>query len=382
MTPRADAGGREAPIPRRPYTRDVDPLQFIRDDWDSLEPYHPVKPLDVLADEIGVPVSQLVKLDANENLYGAHDAVREAIGRADLHIYPDPGQGRLRAAIAEYVGVTAEQVVAGQGADDLIDIILRLVRPAAIIDSVPTFAMYGFLAKINGARVIAIPRSSGFEVDVAATVVAIEANPGAIVFLTSPNNPTGNRVRDEELSELLATGALVVVDEAYIEFSGGTHTRLLDANPNLILLRTFSKWAALAGLRVGYALCHAALAERMMAIKQPYNVNIAAEAAAIAALEHRGEILETVRMLAAERERMTTLLAGFGWLRAHPSEANFVLFDVEGRNAGAVADGLRRQGVLVRYYNRPLLENCIRISAGRPEDTDRLVEALKTLEVS
>ncbi|MGD9933268.1 MAG: histidinol-phosphate transaminase [Dehalococcoidia bacterium] len=360
----------------------MDPLQFVRDDWESLEPYHPVKPLDVLAEEIGLPVSRLVKLDANENLYGPHRAIRDAIARADLHIYPDPGQGRLRGAIADYVGVTPEQVVAGQGADDLIDIILRLVRPGAIIDSVPTFAMYGFLAKINGTRVIAIPRNDGFDVDVAATVAAVEANPGSIVFLTSPNNPTGNRVRDEQLGALLATGAMVVVDEAYVEFSGGSHTRLLDANPNLILLRTFSKWAALAGLRVGYGLCHPALAERMMAIKQPYNVNIAAEVAAIAALEHRGEIFETVRMMTAERERMVRSLAEFGWLRPHASEANFVLFDVVGRSAAAVADGLRRQGVLVRYYSRPLLENCIRISAGRPEDTNRLIEALKTLEVS
>lgn len=360
----------------------MDPLQFVRDDWESLEPYHPVKPLDVLAEEIGLPVSQLVKLDANENLYGPHPAVREAIARADLHIYPDPGQGHLRAAIAEYAGVGPEQVVAGQGADDLIDIILRLVKPPAIVDSVPTFAMYGFLSKINGTRVMTVPRGEGFEVDVPATIAAVEANPGSVVFLTSPNNPTGNRVRDQQLTELLATGALVVVDEAYVEFSGGTHTGLLDANPNLILLRTFSKWAALAGLRVGYGLCHPALAERMMAIKQPYNVNIAAEVAAIAALRHRAEIFETVRMLTAERDRMIGSLARFGWLRPFPSEANFVLFDVVGRSAAAVAEGLRRQGVLVRYYNRPLLENCIRISAGRPEDTDRLVQTLLTLEVA
>jgi histidinol-phosphate aminotransferase len=358
----------------------MDPLRFVRDDWDDLEPYHPVKPLDVLAEEIGIPVERLVKLDANENLYGPHPAVREAIAAADHHIYPDPGQTYLRAAIAEYTGVTPAHVVAGQGADDLIDLVFRLVRPAAVVDSVPTFGMYRFLAAINGTRIIAVPRNEDFSPDVEGIVEAVESGGATVVFLTSPNNPTGNLLSEAEVRRVLSLDALVVIDEAYVEFSGGSLTHLLAEHRNLVLLRTFSKWAALAGARVGYALCDPAIAVRLMAIKQPYNVSVAAEAGALTALKHRAEINETVRCMVAERERIAAEVGALGWLHPSPSAANFVLFAVEGRDAREVALALRAKGVLVRHYDTPLLRNYIRISAGRPEDTDRLLDALRNLE--
>lgn len=352
--------------------------RFLREDWDDLEPYQPVKPLDVLAAEIGVPVADLVKLDANENLYGPIPAILEAIREADLHIYPDPGQTALRLAIAGYTGTLPEQVVAGQGADDLIDVILRVVQPRAVVDNTPTFGMYRFLAKINGCEVVEVPRLADFELDVAGNAAAVAAG-ASVIFATSPNNPTGNPLHPEELRQLLALDALVVVDEAYVEFAGGTLTPFLEHAPNLVLLRTFSKWAGLAGLRVGYALCHADLAECLMAVKQPYNVNVAADVAARAAIAHRGEVFETVKMLVGERDRMAERVSALGWLKAVPSQANFVLFAVEGRPAAGVAAALRQRGVLVRYYQRPDLENYIRISAGRPEDTDRLVAALQAI---
>ena len=290
-----------------------------------------------------------------------------------------PDKRNLRRAIGEFAGVSPEQVVAGQGADDLIDLVFRLIRPEAVIDNVPTFGMYRFLARINGSRIVDVPRQEGFAVDLEANARAVARDGATVVFLTSPNNPTGNLLAHEDLKRLLALDALVVVDEAYIEFSGGSATPLLAAHPNLVLLRTFSKWAALAGARVGYALCHPALAERLMAIKQPYNVSVPAEAGALAALEHRGQIFETVRCIVAERERLSALVAETGWLRPLPSVANFVLFEVEGRHARDVAMSLRTRGVLVRHYDTPLLRNYIRISAGRPEDTDRLVAALNEL---
>ncbi|OAI41983.1 hypothetical protein AYO38_03385 [bacterium SCGC AG-212-C10] len=356
-----------------------DPLRFLRADFADLEAYTPVKPLDVLAREIGVPVDRLVKLDANENLYGPHPALRDAIANADLHIYPDPGQLALREAIAEYLDVTPEMVVAGSGADDLIDIIIRLVLPEAIVVTPPTFGMYGFLAKLTGARTIEAPLDADFRPDLCEIARAV--NDGAkVVFLTSPNNPTGTIVDEADVRTLCALDALIVIDEAYAEFSRTSVVSLVAEYPNLIVLRTFSKWAAIAGLRCGYAITDPRLAERMMAIKQPYNVNIAADVAARAALEHRAEISESVRSLVAERERMVALVSALGWLEPVPSQANFVLFRVaEGRQAHEVAASLRGRGVLVRYYDRPELRGYIRISAGRPEDTDRLLDALKEL---
>ncbi len=361
----------------------MDYRRFLREDIDALEEYAPVKPLDVLAEEIGLPVGQLVKLDANENLYGAPAAVYDAIADADLHIYPDPGQTHLREAIADYVGcVTPEQVVGGTGADDLIDLVLRLTLPEKVAVVTPAFGMYSFLAKINRVQPIEVPRRpADFSLDIDALRAAVDDG-ARIVFLTSPNNPTGNALPLEQVRAVCEMDALVIIDEAYIEFGGESAAPLLAEFSNLVILRTFSKWAGIAGLRVGYALCDPGFAKLMMAIKQPYNVNVAADVAARAAIEHRAEIAETVRALIAERGRMVRLVSELGWLHPLPSDANFVLFKVEARPAKLVAKGLRQQGVLVRYYDRPDLANYIRISAGRPEDTDRLVTALKKLETA
>ncbi len=354
--------------------------RFLRPDFDELEEYVPVKPLDVLAAEIGVRVSDLVKLDANENLHGAPAEVFQAIARADLHIYPDPSQTALREAIAGYVGTGPECIVAGTGADDLIDVILRLTCPEAIAVLTPTFGMYSFLAKINRARPIDVPRGPSFEVDMEATRRAVEDEGARVVFLASPNNPTGNPLSREEALALCTLDALIVVDEAYIEFGGETMIPLIADHPNLIVLRTFSKWAGLAGLRVGYSVSQPELARHMMAIKQPYNVSVAGDVGARAALAHRHEIFETVRCIVAERDRMAREVGALGWLKPLPSESNFVLFRVaEGRNARDVTAALRRRGVLIRYYDRPDLANYIRISAGRPEDTDRLIAALRAI---
>ncbi len=359
----------------------VDISLLIRPDFEDLDEYTPVKPLDVLAAEIGVPVERLVKLDANENLYGPIPEIREAVANCDLHIYPDPGQIALREAIADYVGVDPGQVVAGAGADDLIDVLLRLAQPETVVDVPPTFGMYGFLAKINGARVVEAARLEDFRPDIPSIADAV-SDGANVVFLASPNNPTGNPLSHAEVRELCELEAFIVVDEAYIEFGGKTAVPLLKDYPNLVVLRTFSKWAALAGLRVGYSLSSAKVAHMLMQLKQPYNVNVAADVAAREALKHRGRIFETLKCIVAERERMTKAIEKLGWLQPMPSESNFVLFRVTGRDASKVASALRKQGVLVRYYRRPELADYIRISAGRPEDTDRLLEALQALEAA
>ena len=353
----------------------MDPRRYLRDDIDELAHYAPVQPLEVLAAEIGVPVDEIAKLDANENLYGPHEAVRAAVAAAPLHIYPDPDQAALRAAIADYAGVRPEQVVAGTGSDDLLDLVLRLALPTATATATPTFGMYSFLSGIARMKHIEVPRTAAYGLDLAGLRDAVGEGAG-VVFIASPNNPTGNAASHEEIERLCALEALVVVDEAYAEFSGTTAVDLLDSYPNLIVMRTFSKWAGLAGLRVGYALAHPDLVEPMLAIKQPYNVNAAADAAARAALAHRGDLLAAVRAIVAERDRLSREVGALGWLQPHPSDANFVLFDVKAGDSGEVAAALRERGVLVRRYDRPDLANKLRISAGRPQDTDRLLDAL------
>lgn len=358
-----------------------DPLRFVRPDFVDLEEYEPVKPLEVLAREIGVPVGQLVKLDANENLYGPRPEIRDAVAAADFHIYPDPSSSDLRAAIGRYLNVDAAQIVAGAGADDLIDILIRLTGPERIVIAPPTFGMYSFLGKIGGAKILSVPRTPGpeFEIDLDGIRAAVDAG-ARMIFLASPNNPTGNVLTDFQVEALADAEAIVVVDEAYAEFAETSVVPLAAKHSNLVVLRTFSKWAALAGLRIGYGIAHPELAARMMAIKQPYNVNVAADVAARKALELRAEILEDVRCLVAERERLIAETRKLGWLEPVPSQANFVLFRVVGRDAKTVVTDLRNRGVLVRYYARAELSDYIRISAGRPEDIDRLMQALRELD--
>jgi histidinol-phosphate aminotransferase len=359
----------------------TDPLSFVRPDFADIGAYAPVQPIAVLAAEIGMDPEQIVKLDANENLYGTAPVIRAALACGDYNIYPDPAQTALRLTIAKYLGVEVDQVVAGAGADDLIDILLRLTLPEAIAIPTPTFGMYEFLGRVGGARVIEVPRGEDFEVDVSGIAAAVEDGAG-MVFLTSPNNPTGNLLSAEDLDVLCGLDALVVVDEAYAEFSGSSLIGALEWHSNLVILRTLSKWAGLAGLRVGYGACHPALAHRMMAIKQPYNVNVAAEVAAQAAFANKETILRSVERIVLERDRLATLLAEFDWLSVAPSSGNFLLVKVNGMTGVDLAAKLRNKGVLVRAYDRDDLREYIRISAGRPQDTDRLIEALREVKPS
>jgi histidinol-phosphate aminotransferase len=204
-----------------------------------------------------------------------------------------------------------------------------------------------------------------------------------LLFVASPNNPPGGVVTEDEVRRLLALDLVVVVDEAYYEFSRGTVAHLLRDYSNLVVLRTFSKWAGLAGLRVGYCLCNERLARLLLTIKQPYNVNVAGEAAAIASLQDAEYLLANVSKLKAERDRMLERLGAISWLQPYPSDANFILCRVKQKDETPVStarrlrDGLRCRGILVRFYESEGLRDCLRISAGLPEDTDALLEALE-----
>jgi histidinol-phosphate aminotransferase len=365
----------------------------------ELEPYTPILPFEVLSRQLGRAPEQIVKLDANENPYGPAPAVREALaGYPYTHIYPDPEQRDLREALADYVGVPAEHILPGSGADELIDLVCRLtLAPGdAIIDCPPTFGMYSFDAGLTGARVLQAWRRADFSVDVerisesangesANQRISKSANHASrithhakLLFLTSPNNPDGSLLDPADLARLLKLPLLVILDEAYVEFAGLEHSlaRWVLEHDNLIVLRTFSKWAGIAGLRLGYGIFPAWLMPTLWKAKQPYNVNVAATVAGLASLAHRAEIQRTVEALIAERERLYRALADVPFLHPYPSRANFVLCRVEGRSAAELKAALAREGILVRHYAKPGLENCIRISAGRPEQTDVLLAAL------
>jgi len=338
---------------------------------------------------MGRDPSQIVKLDANENPYGPLPVVREALGKLDFpHIYPDPESRALRKSLALFTGVDEEYLLAGSGADELIDLLMRvLLEPGeCILSCPPTFGMYSFDSELNAACCIEVSRKSDFSLDTESIRKAVETYQPKILFIASPNNPDGSLLDSKILDELLSLPLLVVLDEAYIEFAGenlgASLSRIRDVptRDNLVVLRTFSKWAGLAGLRIGYGAFPKWLMPTLWKSKQPYNVNVAASVAAQVSLEHADELVEVVERLKNERARLFLALQEIPYLEPYPTKSNFILCRVIDRDAAELKSRLAQEhGIFIRYFNQPGLRDHIRISVGRPQDTDRLVEALKLL---
>ncbi len=347
----------------------------------GLDVYQGVKPVEVMAERAGIPPEKIIRLNGNENPYGPSPAVAEALaGFANFNHYPDPEQRQLRQALSGYVNVEPERIIVGNGSDELIDMLFRMfVGPGDnIINLTPTFGMYSLGAKICGGQAVSVPRDANFDIDLEGVKLAVTPRTKAIV-ICSPNNPTGNMPSEAEVRALLDTGLLVVVDEAYYEFSGRTVMPLLDEYPNLVVLRTFSKWAGLAGLRIGLGAMHPDLARAMMSVKPPYNVNLAAEIALIASLEDMPALLERVNAIVAERERMTGLLAAIPTVKPYPSQANFILCQLPEGSGRQVFDGLCNRGIFLRHWSSPRLKDCVRASVGLPEENDAVAAALAEL---
>eukprot|EP00897_Mesotaenium_endlicherianum_P003904 jgi/Mesen1/3541/ME000198S02742 len=357
---------------------------FVRTHLRTLSAYTPIEPFEVLSERLGRTPENIVKLDANENPYGPPPEVLEALGSMNFpHIYPDPESRRLRAALAADTGVPSEHLLVGCGADELIDLIMRCTLDPgdAIVDCPPTFTMYAFDAAVNAAGVIKVPRLPSLALDLPAVKAAVLQHRPKLLFVTSPNNPDGGVISQEEVEELLELPVLVVLDEAYIEFASVPSCMpLVMERSNLIVLRTFSKRAGLAGLRVGYGAFPLGLVDYLWRAKQPYNVSVAAEVAACAALSNPAYLERVKNALIQERERLMELLQTLPFLQPYPSHANFILCNVIGdKSAKDIKDALAQEGVMVRHYSKAELSNFIRISVGKPEHTDLLMAALQRL---
>ncbi len=361
----------------------------IRAHLEALPPYTPIEPFEVLSERVGRDPSQIIKLDANENPYGPLPIVREALGKLDFpHIYPDPESRALRKSLSKFTGVGEEYLLAGAGADELIDLIMRLVLEPGdgIISCPPTFGMYPFDADLNAARCIEVPRMTDFSLDMESLHRAVETYQPKILIVASPNNPDGSLLDRKTIDELLSLPLLVVLDEAYIEFASDNLSanlsciREVPARENLIVLRTFSKWAGLAGLRVGYGAFPLWLMPTLWKSKQPYNVNVAASVAARISIEHADQLAKYVERLKRERARLFAALQEVPYLRPYPTCSNFILCKVIGREAAELKARLAQEhGVFIRYFNKPGLRDHIRISVGRPQDTGELLRALRAM---
>jgi histidinol-phosphate aminotransferase len=350
-------------------------------DLNQFGTYSPCKSAEVIARKLGLSPHQIIKLDANENPYGCSLRVSRALAnQANFSVYPDALQTEIRGLIAGYAGCAPENIVAGNGSDEIIDLLLRLfVAPSdEVIVPVPTFDMYRFGTEICRGRTVEVLRSADFYVDVAAIKAAITSRT-KLIFVTNPNNPTGTLTPREDILEIVDTGLPVVVDEAYFEFSQMSVAEEVFKRANLIVLRTFSKWAGLAGLRIGYGIMPPKLAGYLLKIRPPYSINVAAEVAVRESLLDIENLVSNILKINQERPRLFARLRELSYLKPLPSRANFVLCEVLQGKAEALQRELENRGILIRYYNNRLLRNFIRISVGKPADTEAIFEALREI---
>ncbi|MGE3962248.1 MAG: histidinol-phosphate transaminase [Dehalococcoidia bacterium] len=358
------------------------PRAALRRGLPELPEYAALEDSHELARRFGLDPAQIIKVDGNENPFGPSPKALEVLARVayPVHQYGDADQKQLRGALSQYLGVAPEAIVCGAGSDELIEMLFRLFVEEGdrIVTASPTFGMYAFNAQVAAAELVDVPLLADWQFDAEALVDA--ALQSKITFIPRPNNPTGNEIPMPLVERLLESGTLLVIDEAYIEFSQTESLAKRAAEtPGLVVLRTFSKWGGLAGLRIGYGVMHPETAGILMQTKDPYNVNAAAEVAALASLEDAAVLDERACVLAGERDRLIEELRGLGWVFPYPSDAVFILMRLEGITGRDLRDRLRQRGIFTRYMDAPRLQDHLRISIGLPEQNDRIMEAFRAI---
>ncbi|MDZ7758615.1 histidinol-phosphate transaminase [Rhodohalobacter sp.] len=317
-------------------------------------------------------------LDANENSYGS--PVRSTL---NLHRYPSPTQDELRDKIAEYRDVERENIFLGVGSDEPIDLLMRIFcEPGrdSILITPPTYGMYKVAANINNVGVQEVLLTEKFQLQPDAIIDEADGNT-KLLFLCSPNNPTANDLKRTDLLKLVAKfKGIVVVDEAYIDFSRQeSMAQMVQQYPNLVVLQTFSKAFGLAGIRLGVAISNPDIINYMLRVKAPYNVNKLTADTALKAFEKMELMKFNINAIKDEKDYVAEQLSlSSAVTKVYPSNANFILFKIE--NAKEVYQQLAERGVIVRYRgNEPLCEDCLRVTIGMPDENVKFLKALKEI---
>lgn len=342
---------------------------MMRSDIKALAAYH-------------VPDSSgMIKLDAMENPFTMPERLRhkwsEVLAGVEINRYPDAGMDDLRSKIAAHAGVDGDQILLGNGSDELIQMLLLASCPGACVVPEPTFVMYNLISRWLKRPVAPVPLSSGFELDADHFLQVCGREKAEIAFLACPNNPTGN-LWDEAVVRRIAENfdGLLVIDEAYGPFSERTHTDLI--RKNVMVLRTFSKlgWA---GLRLGYLIGDAGQIAQLNKVRMPYNINALTQASASFLLDHFDLFEQQAAVIRQERARMIAAMACLSGIEPFPSQANFVLVRVS--DADALFDALKARGILIKNMHgaHALLANCLRITIGTEEENNAVLAALEEI---
>lgn len=355
----------------------MDIRQFLRPDLSDLNPYH-----------VDQPPHQ-IKLDANESPFDLPTDLREDIANEMKNLqfqrYPDPSSDVLRTELSKYLDVDKNQIIVGNGSDELIGyFILAFGREDACVSfPTPTFAMYHILARIAGLKAVGLPLDEQFNLNANAWQSHLNANRLNLAFISYPNNPTSNTFSAEDIRQTLSRcDALVVLDEAYYEFSGKTFIGELNRYSNLTIVRTFSKAYGLAGLRIGYLIAHPEIVNEINKVRLPYNLNRFSQMAAMLLLKHHGQQAHKsrfslqIQLILKERERVYDAMQAIEGIFPYATDANFILFRTKSC-ADRWFQHLLDCGILVRNLNRPgPLQNCLRVTIGTPAANTKFLEAL------
>lgn len=326
-----------------------------------------------------------VMISANENASDVPFELRREIEREVRKVafnrYPDPLANGLRDLIAEANGLDRDQVIMGNGGDELLfDMALAWGGPGrTFLNMPPTFSVYKNNAQLTNTTIVDVPRLPDFSIDEDAVIARLEQGDIDYTIVTSPNNPSGNLVDITFVERMLqASDALVMIDEAYFEFSRQTVRPLLGRYENLIILRTFSKAFSLAGVRMGYLLGSESVLREFKKVRQPYSVDAVSQAIARVVYANRAEFEKGIQLIIDERARLLDALGAMRGVKAYPSDANYILFRLDDSvDAGQVWQRLLDAGVLVRDFSRSAgLENCLRVSVGSPDENTRFLEEL------
>lgn len=331
-----------------------------------------MKPYSSARDEFKSQDETLVFLDANENPF-----------TNGLNRYPDPQQQRLKNKLATLKGVEPNQIFLGNGSDEVLDLLFRAFcepNQDAVLTLTPTYGMYGVLANLNAVEQQTVALTVDFQIDVEAVLNAIQPNT-KLLFVCSPNNPSGNIMNATAIKQILDNfNGIVVIDEAYIDFTvARSWIEDLSAYSNLVVTQTLSKAYGLAGIRLGICYASSEIIAVLNKIKPPYNINILTQKAALEVLSEDSATQKQVQIILSERDALIKTFKSISWIETlFPTDANFILIRVDDANLRYVQ--LKQKGIIVRNRtNQPLCENCLRITVGTPEENIKLINVFKTL---
>ena len=351
----------------------------IRNSILRISEYVPGKTIEDVAKKYGFIPEEVLKLGSNENPLGPSSKAVKAVRNhaKTISIYPPKGAKQLRHELAKYVGYPTDQIVVGNGMDGVLDLLTRLFvdKNDEVIISIPTFQYYEIFTLVCGGIPIFVPRTPNFDVDVD-KLLGVVSEKTKIIFICSPNNPTGNLMKESDLRQLLdSTESMVILDEAYVEFADFSMIELVREYENFIVTRTLSKAFGLAGLRIGYAVAPPEISKEYMKIVPVFSVNRVGISAGVAALRDKAHLRQTIKTIRSGREFLQNNMP----FKTYPSQANFVLVDVSPFTAKEICESLLRKGIIVRDCSsfRGSGDSLIRVSVGTKEQNIRVIKAFK-----